>query len=121
MTNPLYTRLQATAERLIASYGQAGTVTRYALPDPVFGGEPQAFPHPAKVFPDVYEAREIDGSVIKTGDVKLYISAVGLPITPEANDTVTCNGKDYRIIIADPNLYDGVTPVVHIVQGRIAQ
>jgi hypothetical protein len=121
MPNPLYTRLQATAERLLSKYGQAGTVTRYAAPDDIFGGDPVPTPYPAKIFPDTYEAREIDGTVIKTGDVKLYISAVGLPITPEPDDTATCNGKTYRIVTADPNLYDGQTPVVHIVQGRLNQ
>ena len=120
MPNPLYTRLQATAERLIAKYGQTGTVTRYATPDPIYGGEPVPDPHPAKLFPDKYEAREIDGTVILTGDVKLYISSVGLAITPKPGDTATCNGKAYRIINSDPNLYDGVVPVVHICQARIA-
>ncbi len=31
MANPIYARLQATAQRLIGKYGQAGTVTRLEL------------------------------------------------------------------------------------------
>lgn len=118
--NPFFAEMQAVAEELISEFGQSGTVTRYATPDPVYGGEPVPDPHPAKVFPDKYEAREIDGSVIEAGDVKIYISSVGLAITPKPGDTATCNGKAYRIINSDPQMYDGVVPVVHIVQGRLA-
>jgi hypothetical protein len=118
--NPLYTRLQATAQRLIAKYGQTGTVTRLEPPDPVYGGEPVPTPYPATLVPMAYEARSIDGTVIQTGDMQIYISAVGLPIEPTVGDVVTANGADYAIINGDPNKYDGITPVVLIVQGRVA-
>ena len=119
MANPLFARLQATADRLIKSYGQQGTVTRLGAIDPVEGGDPVETAYPAKLVPMAYTAREIDGTVILAGDVQLYISSVGLPITPQPNDTASVNGKTYRIINSDPNLYDGVTPVVHICQARI--
>lgn len=115
-----YAEMQDVAHELITEFGQAGTVTRLAPADLVYGGTPTATDYPAVLVPMQYEAREIDGTVIKTGDVKIYISAVGLPITPQPGDLAVVNGKTYRIINADPNLYDGVTPVVHIVQGRIA-
>lgn len=121
MANPLYARVQATAQRLIAKYGQAGTVTRIAPPDPVNGGDPAATPHPATLVPMAYDARNIDGTVIKTGDVQIYISAVGLAITPQVDDIATVGGKGYQIVNADPNNYDGVTNVVFVVQGRIAR
>jgi hypothetical protein len=120
MSNPLYARMQATAQRLIAKFGQAGTVTRIAPPDPVNGGDPVETAYPATLVPMAYDARNIDGTVIKTGDVQIYISAVGLAITPQVDDIATVGGKGYQIVNADPNNYDGVTNVVHIVQGRIA-
>lgn len=120
MANPIYARLQATAQRLIAKYGQAGTVTRLEPPDPVYGGEPVLTSYPATLVPMAYEARYIDGTVIQTGDMQIYISAVGLPIEPTVGDVVTANGKDYAIVAGDPNKYDGLTNVVFIVQGRIA-
>lgn len=120
MLNPLYARLQATANRLITSYGQQGTVTRITPPDPNEGGDPVETAYPAKLVPMAYQAREIDGSVILVGDMQLYISSVGLPITPIPGDYAEANGKTYRIINSDPNLYDGATPVVHICQARIA-
>ncbi len=119
MGNPIYARLQATAQRLIAKYGQAGTVKRITPPDPVYGGDPVVTSYPATLVPMAYEARYIDGTVIQTGDMQIYIS-VGLPIEPTVGDVVTANGKDYAIVAGDPNKYDGITPVVFIVQGRIA-
>jgi len=118
MVNPLYARLQATAQRLIAKYGQTGVVTRVIPPDPVLGGEPVPTPYPATLVPMAYEARYIDGTTIKTGDMQIYISSVGLAVEPTVGDVVTANGTDYAIVNGDPNKYDGVTNVVFIVQGR---
>jgi len=121
MANPLYARLQQTANRLITSYGQAGRVTEITPPDPVLGGDPVTVEHDAKMFPDKYDAREVDGTVVKTGDVKLYISSVGLSVIPAVGMyAVMADGKSYRIENADPNRYDGVTNVVFVVQARIA-
>lgn len=120
MVNPLYTRLQATAQRLIAKFGQQGTVTRVGPVAPVEGGDPVATPYPAKLVPMAYTAREIDGTNILAGDMQIYISSVGLAIEPKPGDLVGASGKTFRIINGDPNNYDGITNVVFIVQGRIA-
>ncbi|MDW9680663.1 hypothetical protein [Sinorhizobium meliloti] len=120
MANPIYARLQATAQRLIAEYGQAGTLKRITPPDPVYGGDPVVTSYSATLVPMAYEVRYIDGTVILSGDMQIYISAVGLAIEPTVGDVVTANGKDYAIVAGDPNKYDGITPVVFIVQGRIA-
>ncbi|MDE3773622.1 hypothetical protein I7F96_22055 [Sinorhizobium meliloti] len=120
MANPIYARLQATAQRLIAKYGQSATVKRITPPDPVYGGEPVVTSYPATLVAMAYEARYTDGTVIQTGDMQIYISSVGLSIEPTLGDVVTANGADYAIVAGDPNKYDGVTNVVFIVQGRIA-
>lgn len=120
MTNPLYARLQATAQRLISKFGQSGTITRLAPPDPMVGGEPVPTEYQATLVPMTYSAREIDGTVILAGDMQIYISAIGLAIEPTVGDLAQANGKTFRIINTDPNRYDGTTPVVHICQGRIA-
>jgi len=114
-----YTEMQATAHELIEEFGQAGTVKRVTPPDPVYGGVPVVTSYPATLVPMTYEARYIDGTVILSGDMQIYISAVGLPIEPTVGDVVTANGADYAIINGDPNKYDGITSVVFIVQGRI--
>ena len=120
MANPLFARLQVTAQRLIAKFGQTGTVTRITAPDAITGGDGTETAHTASLVPMAYSAREIDGTVILAGDMQIYISAIGLPITPSPGDLVAANGKTFRIINADPNLYDGQTPVVHIVQVRVS-
>ncbi|USJ24717.1 hypothetical protein [Ensifer adhaerens] len=113
-----YAEMQATAHELIEEFGQVGVVTRLTPPDPILGGEPVSTPHPATLAPMAYEARYIDGTTIKTGDMQIYISSVGLAIEPTVGDVVTANGDDYAVIAGDPNKFDGITPVVFIVQGR---
>lgn len=115
-----YAEMQATAHELIEEFGQVGVVTRLTPPDPILGGEPVTTPYPATLVPMAYEARYIDGTNIRSGDMQIYISSVGLAIEPTVGDVVTANGTDYAIVNGDPNKYDGVTAVVHIVQGRIA-
>lgn len=114
-----YLEMQATAHELIEEFGQVGAVKRLTPPDPVYGGEPTVTSYPATLVPMAYEVRYIDGTVIKTGDIQIYISSVGLEIEPTVGDVVTANGTDYAIVNGDPNKYDGVTAVVFIVQGRI--
>lgn len=116
-----YAEMQTVAAELITEFGQAGTVTRNAPPDPVNGGDPVESEYPATLVPMAYDARNIDGTVIKTGDVQIYISAVGLGITPQVDDIATVGGKGYQIVSIDPYNYDGVTNVVFVCQGRIAQ
>lgn len=113
-----YTEMQATAHELIEEFGQAGVVTRITPPDNILGGEPVTTPYPATLVPMAYEARYIDGTVILAGDVQIYISSVGLPITPSVGDTVTANGAEYQIVRTDPNVYDAQISVVHICQAR---
>ncbi|OJF97581.1 hypothetical protein [Pararhizobium antarcticum] len=120
MANPIYARMQATAQRLIAKFGQVGTVTRLAPPDPVLGGDPVETAYPATLVPLTYDARYINGTTITTADREIYISSVGLGIEPEAGDLVSAGGVQYHIVAADPNNFDGATNVVFIIQGRIA-
>lgn len=115
-----YAEMQATAHELIEEFGQVGVVSRITPPDPVLGGDPVPTPYPATLVPMAYEARYVDGTTIKTGDMQIYISSVGLAIEPTVGDVVTANGTDYAIVNGNPNKYDGVTVVVFIVQGRIA-
>lgn len=119
MGNALYTRMKATAERLIAKHGQSGTIKRTTPADPIFGGDPSATSYPAKLVPMTYDQRYIDGTNILTSDRQIYISSVGLAIVPQVGDIATAGDVDFHIVNADPNNYDGVTNVVFIVQGRL--
>ncbi len=120
MANALYTRLQATAKRLIEKYGQSGMVKRVTPPDPILGGDGTVTPYTANLVPMTYDQRYVDGTTILANDRQVYISSVGLAIVPQVGDIVTAGGVDYHIVNADPNNYDGVTNVVYVVQGRLA-
>lgn len=114
-----YSKARDTAARLIEKFGLQGTVTRIVPPDQVNGGDPLETAYPATLVPMAYEARNIDGTLIKTGDVQIYISAVGLAITPQVGDIATVGGKGYQIVNIDPYIFDGVTNVVFVAQCRI--
>lgn len=120
MANPLYARLQATADKMVTKFGQTGTVKRETPPDPIEGGDPVVTSHTVKLVPTTYDRQYVDGENVVSSDRQIYISAVGLAIVPSVGDIVTAGSVDYRIVAGDPNNYDGLTPVVHIVQGRIA-
>ncbi|QIG67253.1 hypothetical protein EVB37_017 [Rhizobium phage RHph_TM3_3_3] len=121
MTNALYTRLQATAQRLITRYGQSGVIRRVTPPDPVTGGDGTPSDYPCILVPMTYDQRYVDGTNVRSADRQLYISSVGLAIKPTVGDqAVTADGTAYHIVASDPNNYDGVTDVVFICQGRTA-
>ncbi|KQV31138.1 hypothetical protein [Rhizobium sp. Root1204] len=113
-----YAEIQAVAAELITEFGQAGTVTRIAPPDPVNGGDPVETAYGAVLVPMAYDQRYLDGTTIRAGDVQIYISSVGLPIKPTVGDTVLCGGVEYLVMNADPINFDGVTNVVFVCQGR---
>ena len=114
-----YAEMQDVADELITEFGQVGTITRNVPPDPVLGGDPVPTPYSAKMVPMTYDQRYVNGTSILSTDRQIYISSVGLAIVPSVGDVVaTADGTQYLIVDGDRNNYDGVTPVVHIVQGR---
>ncbi|MGO7686271.1 hypothetical protein ACC696_16630 [Rhizobium ruizarguesonis] len=120
MPSPLFTRLQATAHRLISTYGQAGSIKRIMPPDPIFGGDGAETAYAATLVPMTYDQRYVNGTTILSTDRQLYISSVGLAVVPQVGDIATASGLDYHVVAADPSNYDGVTNIVFVVQGRIA-
>ncbi|MBY3228547.1 hypothetical protein [Rhizobium laguerreae] len=119
MADPLYTRLQATAQLLITKYGQAGKIRRVTPPDPINGGDGTSTDYDCRLFPMIYDQRYVDGTSIRSSDRQIYIGSVGLAVKPTVGDQVlTVDGTAYHIVAGDPNNYEGVTDVVFIMQGR---
>ena len=93
--------LATTASKLLASNGEAVTLT-FPPSTPAFDpitGAPQA-PSASEVvtgngYPSAYRKSEIDGNVIKAGDIRLILEKVSR--RPEVNATTTVNAKTYRI------------------------
>ena len=97
MPNPLYARLQATAERLVAKFGQQGTVTRMEPSGPAY--EPMLTPtdYPCKLVVMDYEDRAVDGTLILRTDKLIYLSTQGLSITLDRADTISAGGQTFAI------------------------
>ncbi|MDH0910479.1 hypothetical protein N5C66_22565 [Rhizobium pusense] len=110
--------MQIKGHKLISLYGQIGSIKRAAAPDPVYGGKPIDTWYTVRLVPIAYDAGFVDGAVILSGDVQIYISSAGLAIVPGPGDYVIANGKQYAIINGDPQNYDGVTNIVFVVQAR---
>ncbi len=112
------TDMQAKGNRLISLYGQVGSIKRVAAPDPAYGGTPVDTWYTARLAPIAYDAEGVDGAVILSGDVQIYVSSAGLAIVPSPGDLVTVNGKQYTIINGDPQNYEG-DKNVFLVQARL--
>ena len=115
------TDMQAKANRLISLYGQVGSIKRVAAPDPAYGGTPVDTWYTARLAPIAYDAEGVDGAVILSGDVQIYVSSAGLAIVPSPGDLVTVNGKQYTIINGDPQdrvPWSGVASAVAVPSGQ---
>lgn len=113
-----YAAKAAAADRMIRAYGAAGVLTSVAAAyDPAAGQttttettqdvQMVAFPYPQ---------RFVDGTVIRTGDLQAYISAVGVT-APRPGDRVTWGETQYQVVSAKP-LAPALVAVLHEAQLR---
>jgi len=106
VTSPLYSQLRATAAALLGDKGQVMTLTKSVRSsyDPATGNAAQTsaptYPVTGAVF-DV-AARDIDGTLIKAGDRRVILSALGLTVEPTSVDTLTIGAVVHSIVQALP-------------------
>jgi hypothetical protein len=99
-----YAKSQATAERLLIKFGQAGSIVR-DVPgggsdwDP---GEPVPTPYACTVAVLKFDNKDIDGTLIKATDKKVYIAAKGLAIIPTTTDRISIGGVQHTVIRVMP-------------------
>ena len=101
-----YTRLQATANRLLRGKGQSLTLTRITAGtyDPATGGMTGATTSTQSAYGAIFDygAKQIDGTLIKAGDKQLLLSAFktdGAALTaPVLGDTVSIGGVTYTLV-----------------------
>lgn len=117
-----YAKIAATASALVAKFGQAITVTRVAAGgayDPATGaveGGTAVAVNGIGVALD-YAQREIDGTIIQSGDRRILIAA-SLSITPSAGDSLAlAGGQMLRVMSSKPLSPAGII-VLHEVQAR---
>lgn len=64
-----------------------------------------------------YKTMDVDGTVIKRGDMKLLLAASGLALEPTTNDTVTI-GSDVWTVLYVESVEPATVPVLYKVQIR---
>lgn len=99
MTTFDYARAAKTAERLIAKFGQAGTLRRPTDTGQDYKSTPGAPTNrPCKFVVLAYEAREIDGTRILATDKRALYSGPE-PLT--SDELVEVDGKAYKIKVVN--------------------
>jgi len=114
-----YARVQATALRLLEKLGQGGSVVRDTPGSgPVWDpGEPVPTPYPCTMAVLKFDNKDIDGTLIKAGDKKVYIAAKGLSIVPVTTDKLMIGGLSHTVVRVTP-LNPAGTNVYFEVQAR---
>lgn len=114
-----YANLAATARRLLAQFGTDATLTRTTTGayNPVTGTASQATAtYSCKAARFDYAQRDVDGTMIKTGDQRIYMDVQDM-VMPQTGDTITLGDRTYVVVTArsiDPAL----TAVLYDVQAR---
>lgn len=122
----VYTRPRATAERLLAKYGAAVTLTR-TVPgayDPATGltAAPTVTTYTGTAFRENYSLKDIDGTLVKRGDVRFLVSpfqtdGTDMPQPATDTDVITFASTAYQVIGVDPFNFSGEA-VAFYVQAR---
>jgi len=100
--NNIYQSAQETATRLLAEYGQSASLI--SITDGEYDVETGTKPQietaiPVNVVKQNYQNREVDGSLIKRGDVRLLMEAGQ---EPKTGDVVAFYNKRWTVIHVDP-------------------
>jgi hypothetical protein len=114
-----YPRAQASALRLIDKFGQAGSIVR-DVPgsgpewDP---GEPVPTSFPCTMAVLKFDNKDIDGTLIKATDKKVYIATKEISVVPTTTDKLMIGDYPHTIVRVIP-LNPAGTSVYFEVQAR---
>jgi hypothetical protein len=116
-----YTELPVVADELLAEFGAAcslGKMTKGAY-NPATGTTSISYP-PNGVTAAVFDfpQKYIDGTLIKVGDKRVLLSAVGLTVTPEPGDHFTDVRDTVLTVIAAKDIAPAGTSVLWVLQVR---
>lgn len=104
-----YARMKATADRLLAKFGQAATLRRSTSTGTAFNPTPGApVDYPITVVVEVYAFREIDGTRIRRDDLKVLMAKDALTIEPTTSDRLLIGGVEHAILDVRPENPGGV-------------
>lgn len=117
-----YTSSKATAERLIAQFGQAATLRRVTVSggsafDPA-SGTPTTTNHAVTLVELEFTRAEVANGLVERGDKKLLLSTAGLTVTPDLSDKIVMGSTVYAIHDIRP-LNPGGTVLMYEIQARL--
>ena len=113
-----YARMKATADRLIASAGQAAVLRRPSSTGPAHNptqGAPTDYA--VTIVVDSYRQSEIDGERIRRDDLKVLMAKGALAVEPATSDKIVIGGVDYVIVDIRPT-NPGGSVVLYEIQAR---
>lgn len=116
----IYDRAKATAARMLAPRSQGGKGLEATLRrtvageyDPDTGASETVTDYAGSAFRDTYSLQDIDGSMVKAGDVKFLLSPVLLDGTdtpePKTQDKLLFDGGTYNVVSVKPWDYAGLS------------
>lgn len=114
-----YARAQATALRLLDKFGAAGSIVRDVPGNgPIYDpGEPTTETYPCTMAVLKFDNKDIDGTLIKATDKKVYVAAKGLSIAPITMDRILIGSVSHTIVRVMP-LNPADTSIYFEVQAR---
>ena len=105
-----YTRTRATAERLIARFGQAGIIRRMVKSGPEWDPTIEPTDYPCTLVEAEFSIGMVNGSTVLSSDKRMYVSTQGLAIEPTITDQVVI-GTDVLTIVPATSGGFGVQPL----------
>jgi len=93
-----YLNSRATAENLLANFGQTATLTQTANSGTAYSPTQTETDHACTVVILDWKQSDIDGTLVLRGDKKAYISTQGLTVTPSKDDRLTVGGEAHEIV-----------------------
>lgn len=97
-----YARIRATAERLIARFGQTGALRRTVSDTDPFNPTQTTTDYPCTFAVLDYALKDIDGTLIKQTDQMAYLSTAGLTIAPTTTDRLIVGGAALTVVNVQP-------------------
>lgn len=106
-----YAGAVATANALIADFGQAGALVRAgAATGPAYNPTPGApVDHACTFVVDSFRKDEVDGTSVLQTDLKVLLAQGSLAIEPATSDKLKVAGKPIDILKVEPLAPGGVT------------
>ncbi len=101
MTGFNYGRAKATADRMIAKFGQTVTLRQPTTSGPAYDPTTSFTDHEASGVLESYTASEIDGTRIRATDKKLMLAKGALSVGPGLDYIVLIGGEAHNVVSID--------------------